>query len=100
MRVRLVRGGLPRPTCNLTVEIALHVFRLDIAWEEYRVAVEYDGEAFHGPEQFAHDLWRRELLRSAGWVIFVVRKEDIADPTLVGRVHAALVERGYVADQA
>lgn len=95
-RAQLIRGGLPRPECNIVVEVGTQTFRLDIGWEAYKVAVEYDGEEYHGPEHSAHDQWRRELLRSAGWEVFVIRKADLADPTLAGRVHAALIARGYV----
>lgn len=95
VRTVVIVGGLPRPTCNLTVVVDGHTFRLDIAWEDYKVALEYDGEQFHGPEQFAHDLWRRELLRTAGWHVIVVRKSDLAGRYLVDQARAALAARGY-----
>lgn len=95
MRAYLLRGGIPRPTCNLTVVVRGRTLRLDAAWEEYKVATEYDGEEFHGPEQETHDKARRELLRSAGWHVIVVRKTDLTGNFLVDRVLAALVARGY-----
>lgn len=80
VRAILVHSGLPAPECNMTVRIFGYEFRLDIAWRQERVAVEYDGAEWHGPEQRARDEWRRELLRRAGWTVIVIRKEDLMTP--------------------
>lgn len=79
VRALLIDDGIPRPVCNLEVSVGGWTFRLDIAWDDRMVAVEYDGEEHHGPDRAAHDSWRRELLRQAGWTIVVVRKSDFAD---------------------
>lgn len=47
-------------------------YRLDIAWPELKVAVEYDGEGHRTREQQAQDEIRRNRLRAAGWIIEVV----------------------------
>lgn len=91
VRALLVQSGVPRPVCNPTVTAGGYEFRLDMAWVEQRVAVEYDGEEFHGPEAQPRDAWRRALLRQAGWTIIVIRKEDLRDAdALVRRVLDAL----------
>ena len=79
VRALLMDDGIPRPMCNLEVSVDGGRFRLDIAWTDRMVAVEYDGEEHHGPDQAGHDRWRRALLRQAGWTIIVVRKADFAD---------------------
>jgi hypothetical protein len=79
VRALLARSRLPRPICNLSVTVDGWTFRLDLGWPDQRVAVEYDGEEFHGPKYTARDAWRREKLREAGWIILVVRKDDLAD---------------------
>lgn len=94
-RAILAKGRLPKPECNIEVTIDGRVFRLDIGWRAARVAVEYDGEQYHGPDQAQHDAWRRELLADAGWTVFVVRKADLARPDdLIGAVRAALRAQG------
>jgi very-short-patch-repair endonuclease len=79
-RAILARARLPRPHCNVTVVVDGRVFRLDIAWPDAKVAAEYDGEEFHGPDQAPRDEWRRGLLAQDGWRIVVVRKADLARP--------------------
>ena len=79
VRALLIDDGIPRPMCNLEVAVDGWTFRLDLAWPDRKVAVEYDGEEHHGPDQAGHDRWRRALLRKAGWTIIVVRKADFAD---------------------
>jgi hypothetical protein len=46
LRLALGRGGLPEPFLNPRTELRAGVVRQpDLAYPEYRVAVEYDGEA-------------------------------------------------------
>lgn len=78
VRAMLARAGAPRPVCNLSIDVGGLTFRLDIAWPEAKLAVEYDGEEHHGPRQREHDAWRRRLLNQAGWTIIVIRKGDLA----------------------
>lgn len=77
-RAILAKGRMPRPECNLEVIIDGLTFRLDLGWREARVAVEYDGEEYHGPDRAQHDAWRRGLLADADWTVIVVRKADLA----------------------
>jgi hypothetical protein len=77
-RALLIWGGVPSPVTNFEVEVAGYRFRLDLAWIDERVAVEYDGQEHHGPDRQEHDAWRRRLLRAAGWTVIVITKEDFA----------------------
>ena len=63
--------------CNFSVTAGGFAFRLDMAWPSAKVAVEYDGEEHHGPDRTGHDNWRRGLLAADGWLVIVVRKEDL-----------------------
>jgi hypothetical protein len=94
VRSALIRRRVPAPVCNLTVEAGGFTFRLDMAWAAAKLAVEYDGEEFHGPDRDAHDAWRRDLLAADGWQIIVVRKSDLSDLDRIAQaVHQALVTR-------
>ena len=86
VRAMLHRAGAPRGICNHTVNIDGLTFRLDIAWPEAMLALEYDGEEYHGPQHREHDAWRRELLKRAGWTIIVVRKGDLSNMDRIATV--------------
>lgn len=80
-RVIIVDEGLPVPDLQVWVydEQGHPVYRLDHAYEELMIAVEYDGEEHHmSPEDRRHDEVRRAWLRSQGWIVIVVTKHDMA----------------------
>ncbi|AWH91202.1 endonuclease domain-containing protein [Dietzia lutea] len=72
-------------------------YRLDIAWPELKVAVEYDGEDHRTKEQQARDEIRRNRLRAAGWYIEVVTATSLVRTPgeILAHVRAALTRRGY-----
>jgi very-short-patch-repair endonuclease len=66
---------------------------LDMGWEEFMVAVEYDGEQHRTDRrQYTWDVRRLELLEHLGWIVVRVvvgdRREDI-----LRRVRVALGRR-------
>lgn len=78
LRLRWEDEGLPEPECQVEVEGPDGSFFLDVGNREHRLAAEYDGEEFHGAEQRDHDSTRRAwITTNHGWVIVVVRKENI-----------------------
>ncbi|MGO4200650.1 endonuclease domain-containing protein [Rhodococcus sp. TAF43] len=83
LRVRLCLAGLtPTPQVEIHVD-GRFVARVDLGFEEERVAVEYDGR-WHG-EKFAlaRDRDRQNRLRAAGWEIVFVTAEMLVDPVAV-----------------
>ncbi|MEU6787488.1 DUF559 domain-containing protein [Nonomuraea angiospora] len=99
LRVILVEGGLPRPTTQIRVELDDdRCAYLDLGWEEFKVAVEYDGQEHHtSPADQQRDTDRREELRRRGWRVIAVRRDvipgQIAD--LLHHVANALIECGW-----
>jgi very-short-patch-repair endonuclease len=81
LRLRWLEAALPaRPQTQVVVQRpGSHDWaKLDIACEKYKFAAEYDGEAFHGPEQSDHDESRRLWLSDeAGWTVSVYRRRDV-----------------------
>jgi very-short-patch-repair endonuclease len=70
------------------------VARVDFAWPERKVALEYDGLWHAEPGQFARDRRRLNRLREAGWTVVFVTAEDLRSPrALVDRVARALSAR-------
>ena len=60
------------------------IYRLDFAWEEPMVAVEYDGYAAH-VDRTIRDAARDEDLRRRGWTVIHADATDLHDPS---RLHA------------
>lgn len=92
----LVEAGLPTPQANWSVADldGREIYRLDLAWPELRVAVEYDGHAAHHGREEA-DAARRLDLERRGWIVIAVKAADMRDlPRLIARVRAALASRG------
>lgn len=91
-------AGLPLPTPQVWVDLdGFGRVRLDHAYEELKIAVEYDGEEFHTTEaDRERDRQRRAALEAAGWLVIVVRKHDFTGAALdawLGRLRRALEER-------
>jgi hypothetical protein len=80
--VRLLRRlddwGFPTPSLQHQVETSDGCFRLDVAWPERLVGLEYDGERFHDPRHLGSDVAREEALRRRGWWIGRVDRHDLA----------------------
>lgn len=76
LRLALVAGGLPRPVAQHVVRTTQGrvVARVDLAYPELRVAVEYDGRASH-PLGLARDRDRAWGLQRAGWLVVHVTAE-------------------------
>jgi very-short-patch-repair endonuclease len=92
LRLLLHRSRLPRPVAQHVVrDLDGFVARVDFAWPEGKVAVEYEGR-WHGErQQVARDRRRLNRLTAAGWTVVFVTAEDLADPVgLVARIAAAL----------
>ncbi|MET8252396.1 DUF559 domain-containing protein [Micromonospora sp. NPDC005197] len=98
LRVRLVLGGLPRPVVQHPVRLPNGVIlHPDLAWPEYRVAVEYDGQWHADADQLHRDRRRLNLLVGAGWLVLHVtsRRMHAEFPTVLHEVRAALNARGW-----
>lgn len=71
-RLVLTGAGLPKPTTQVTVydEGGYPFARIDMAYPDCRVGVEYDGEQhWTDPKRRAHDVDRHVELTEHGWII-------------------------------
>jgi very-short-patch-repair endonuclease len=92
LRLLLHRSSLPRPVAQHQVRHrGRFIARLDFAWPELRVALEYEG-AWH-TTRIAEDRRRIEALQAAGWRVLFVTAADLHSPgRLLARIGAALAE--------
>jgi very-short-patch-repair endonuclease len=78
-RLAMYDGGLPPPV--LQYEIVDHygqVWRVDFAWPDQRLAVEYDGFEWHSsPEALRRDRQKRAALTEMGWRVLSIVGDDV-----------------------
>jgi len=96
LRLLLINAGLPTPETQIPV---LAQFRtvavLDMGWERFKVAVEYDGDQHRSNRrQYVRDMRRLRALEVCGWIVVRVVVEDRPDD-VVRWVREALCRRGY-----
>ncbi|OBK53698.1 hypothetical protein [Mycobacterium sp. 1081908.1] len=96
LRLLLIEAGLPVPATQISVrENWRLVGVLDMGWEKYKVAAEYDGDQHRTDRrQYVRDQARLRELAEVGWIVVRVIAEDKPED-VVQRVRAALIRRGY-----
>jgi len=94
VRVSLILGGLPAPIPQYRIVIDQQFLaRVDLAYPEIRLALEYDGQWHADRDQLTRDRRRIRNLNAAGWYVYPITRHDLRD--LDGLVAAvrALVEK-------
>jgi len=81
LRLLVVEAGFPLPVVqhpvhDLTGQL---VWRLDLAWLQPRIALEYDGYEAHAGRA-DQDQARENDLRKRGWIVVRASAEDLRDP--------------------
>jgi len=95
LRLLLIEAGFPRPQTQIPVlePDGYPRYHLDMGWEEFMVAVEYDGEQHRMDNtQYRGDIARSEYLDGLGWRRIRVLAGDRA-PGIARRVEQAGVPR-------
>jgi hypothetical protein len=97
LRLVMVLAGLPEPACNVELgDEWFFIGRVDLYLREWNVAVEYEGDQHRTDAGvFGHDLERYEQLAAAGVLVTGLQGPSAAPREVAGRIHAALVSRGY-----
>jgi very-short-patch-repair endonuclease len=80
-RLRLLLGdaGLPPAASQYRVvdRAGRFVGRVDLAYPEWRVAIEYEGDHHREQRQFRRDVARLNALREAGWLVVRFTADDV-----------------------
>ena len=93
LRVALVLAGMQAVPQFEVHSGGRFVARVDLAFPEVRLAVEYEGAHHFVGDQIARDEERLDRLRAAGWRVIRVSAGDMRDlESLVARIRLALAE--------
>jgi hypothetical protein len=98
LRVRLVLAGLPTPIPQYPVRLPSGLLlHPDLAWPEFKVAAEYDGQWHADAEQLHLDRQRLNQLVSAGWIVLHVTGRRLGRDFrgIQREIRDALLSRGW-----
>ena len=93
---RVVDLGFPTPEANLSGPgyRRTRAMRLDLGWEEFKIALEYNGYAAHADKEESDAARRRDLERR-GWIVVDAGDEDLHSVTrLEKELDEAFIVRG------
>ncbi|WP_089155241.1 DUF559 domain-containing protein [Micromonospora sp. NBS 11-29] len=96
LRLLLLDAGLGPLTAQHEVRAGgRFVARVDLAWPELRIAVEYDGDHHRERVHFRRDVARLNALRAAGWVVLRFTADDVLrrPEATIALVRQAVAER-------
>lgn len=99
-RLVLIDAGLPAPRTQVRVfdEHGQFVARIDMAYDEVLVGIEYDGpQHWNDPAVRQRDIDKQYALTELGWIIIRVSRDLLRyrRATYVARVEGALNSRGF-----
>jgi hypothetical protein len=96
VRVACARAGLPVPIPQFViVESGQFLGRVDLAWPDHRLIVEYEGAHHFDELQIRRDDRRYERLVAAGWRVIRLSAGDLRDlEAVVQRIARAMSESG------
>ncbi|NUR70601.1 MAG: DUF559 domain-containing protein [Hamadaea sp.] len=103
LRLLLVDGGLPEPDLQVRITRTLPdgrvrvLARVDLAYEEWKLALEYDGDHHRERETHRKDMTRQNELYVEGWTVLRFNADDVLrfpDRT-VATVRAMLLRLGW-----
>ncbi|MBD1542542.1 hypothetical protein G9E11_09840 [Arthrobacter sp. IA7] len=103
LRLLLTAAGLPEPGINVPMfdETGGWIQDPDMSYDEFKIAIQYDGAHHATPAQRRSDIYRDENARGLGWLVLVLTQLDLdplipgMEPSAVTKVRRALTSRGW-----
>lgn len=96
-RKLVIDSGFPVPTTQIPIadEYGTHIRTIDFGWEDYKVAVEYDGDQHQSDRrQYLKDRHALPEMRRLRWHVTAIVKED--NPVhVIDELNAAMRARGW-----
>ena len=97
IRYWVVTSDLPTPTVQIPVYDRWGVVRAhaDLGFEEWKVALEYEGRQHADEEQFDRDIDRYSLMAADGWALLRFAKRQLNPRVVLDRTRRTLIGRGW-----
>lgn len=95
-RLMMVAGGLPEPLVQYEEYDGVRlVARIDLAYPEWKIAIEYEGDRHRtDKEQWRRDIRRQRELDDRGWIVIRLTQADLRDvAALLDRIRRAIASR-------
>ncbi|MDP9794690.1 hypothetical protein J2S43_003202 [Catenuloplanes nepalensis] len=79
LRLLITDAGLPRPAAQYDVTTAdgRWLARVDLAYPDLRIAIEYDGDHHRARDTHRHDIVRERRLKGDGWLVLRFMADDV-----------------------
>ncbi|UOY02789.1 hypothetical protein [Blastococcus sp. PRF04-17] len=97
VRFWLMTSDLPDPG----VQVPIHdrsgraVVHADLGYEEWKIAIEYEGRQHADIDQFGRDIDRYSLMAADGWLVLRFADRHMGPAPVVSRTRGALLSRGW-----
>ncbi|MGO2749333.1 MAG: endonuclease domain-containing protein [Pseudoclavibacter sp.] len=91
-RLALIDAGFPEPVVAHEVfQRGRFLGRVDLAYPELRIAIEYDGKHHWTEQQALKDIARINRIQQAGWLVIRVTRQQLSNPAeFFAQVRAAM----------
>lgn len=99
LRYWLLASDLPDPEVQLPVHDrwGREVVHADLGYEEWKIALEYEGRQHADRDQFGRDIDRYSLMAADGWLVLRFAAGHVGGPRVpVDRTRRALLSRGWL----
>ncbi|MDR7280896.1 DUF559 domain-containing protein [Catenuloplanes atrovinosus] len=79
LRLLITDAGLPRPFAQVevTTDGGRWLARVDLAYPDLRIAIEYEGDHHRERDTFRRDITRKRTLEAAGWLVLRFTADDV-----------------------
>ncbi len=97
IRYWVTTSDLPEPQLQIPVRDRWGVVRAhaDLGFEEWKVALEYEGRHHADAEQFGRDIDRYSLMAADGWFALRFAGRHLSPSVVVDRTRRTLISRGW-----
>ena len=97
IRYWVVTSDLPAPQTQIPIRDRWGVVRAhaDLGYEEWKVALEYEGRQHADADQFDRDIDRYSLMAADGWVALRFAKRHLDPAVVLDRTRRTLISRGW-----
>ncbi len=97
IRYWVTTSDLPTPRAQIPIHDRWGVVRAqaDLGFEEWKVALEYEGRQHADVGQFDRDIDRYSLMAADGWVTLRFAKRHLSPTVVLDRTRRTLVSRGW-----